>query len=336
MPGGYVYGWDDAAQEWVKVACTANGKLLIDPSGFLENPPTEDQDKKAPTSEWAYDHWKDASAHHARYTDQEACDAWKERSTTVTNGTYDNLDLDDYNLVYLDTSSGNIILRGIKPGYNGKRIRFFKVATSNEAFLYHNHASGVANGKIFTSNYSTQRTGTIYTVGFELIYYGNYWRQTCMLIYRSNDLFDDTPGNGDLAKGPTSNWAYDHENNVSAHHARYTDAEAVGSFYNRFKTLTDGTYTDESLDGISMLMLNTGSGDINLKGLSDGVSGQIVICFKNSQSNDVNIYNNSGDAAAGDKIFTFSNTDESIVGNDRGGFILIYYSAQWYIIDKLT
>jgi len=41
-------------------------------SDHLENPPTEDEATKAPTSEWAFDHDADVDAHHAKYTDAEA------------------------------------------------------------------------------------------------------------------------------------------------------------------------------------------------------------------------------------------------------------------------
>lgn len=72
MPGVYLQGWDSVAKKWVKIICDAAGKLMIDPTLILENPPTEDESKKAPSSEWAYDHWKAAGAHHVKYTDLEA------------------------------------------------------------------------------------------------------------------------------------------------------------------------------------------------------------------------------------------------------------------------
>lgn len=72
MSGGYLYGWDNVNSKWVKVVCDANGKLKIDPALILENLPTEDETKKGATSEWLYDHWKNAAAHHAKYTDLEA------------------------------------------------------------------------------------------------------------------------------------------------------------------------------------------------------------------------------------------------------------------------
>jgi len=72
MAGTYLYGWDSVNSKWVKLVCDATGKLKIDPTLILENPPTEDLATKAATSEWSYDHWKDASAHHAKYTDAES------------------------------------------------------------------------------------------------------------------------------------------------------------------------------------------------------------------------------------------------------------------------
>jgi hypothetical protein len=72
MPGGYLRGWDAVNEVWVKITCDADGKIIIDPTAILENPPTEDEDKKAPTSEWAFDHAVNAAAHHAKYTDAEA------------------------------------------------------------------------------------------------------------------------------------------------------------------------------------------------------------------------------------------------------------------------
>ena len=70
----FLQGWDSTpgAEKWVKLICDNTGRLIIDPTAILENPPTEDEAKKAATSEWAYDHWKDAAAHHAKYTDDES------------------------------------------------------------------------------------------------------------------------------------------------------------------------------------------------------------------------------------------------------------------------
>lgn len=72
MPGGQLFAWDDTNEVWVRLVCDSNGYLKIDKSELFENPPTEDEDKKGPSSEWAFDHAADEDAHHSRYTDAEA------------------------------------------------------------------------------------------------------------------------------------------------------------------------------------------------------------------------------------------------------------------------
>ena len=39
-------------------------------------------------------------------------------------------------------------------------------------------------------------------------------------------IFEDPPTNGETTKAPNSNWAFDHDADPAAHHAKYTDAEA--------------------------------------------------------------------------------------------------------------
>lgn len=67
--GVQLWGWDSANSVWVKVLVNSAGKLIIDPSEIFENPPTNGETAKAPQSDWAYDHWKDPNAHHARLHD---------------------------------------------------------------------------------------------------------------------------------------------------------------------------------------------------------------------------------------------------------------------------
>ena len=81
MAGTYLFGWDSVNKVWVKLVCDANGKLKIDPTLILENPPTENLATKAALSEWSYDHWKDASAHHVKFTALEAQTACKLNGT---------------------------------------------------------------------------------------------------------------------------------------------------------------------------------------------------------------------------------------------------------------
>ena len=61
---------EDGTGTWHVAVCDSNGylKINLDISTLLENPPTEDGSGKAPTSEWAFDHKANASAHHTKYT----------------------------------------------------------------------------------------------------------------------------------------------------------------------------------------------------------------------------------------------------------------------------
>ena len=53
-----------------------------------------------------------------------------------------------------------------------------------------------------------------------------YWHQQDIVLFRTNDLFQNNPLDNWTTKGPTSNWAFEHKADVDAHHAKYTDAEA--------------------------------------------------------------------------------------------------------------
>lgn len=67
-----IMGWDATAKVARRILVNDEGKLIIDPSEIFEDPPTDGETGKAPTSNWAFDHAADASAHHARYTDAES------------------------------------------------------------------------------------------------------------------------------------------------------------------------------------------------------------------------------------------------------------------------
>lgn len=49
------------------------------------------------------------------------------------------------------------------------------------------------------------------------------------LIIDPTEIFEDNPTENEHGKAPTSDWGYEHENDASAHHAKYTDAEAVSA-----------------------------------------------------------------------------------------------------------
>lgn len=88
------------------------------------------------------------------------------------------------------------------------------------------------------------------------------------LIYSSVGLFEEVPTNGEVNKGPTSNWAYDHENDASAHHVKYTDAEAVAALESEYPFIT---YMDKSASA----NFNFNSGQVSIN-RSSGVTSIVA------------------------------------------------------------
>ena len=145
-------------------------------------------------------------------------------------------------------------------------------------------------------------------------------------------LFLENPPTEDVTnKAPTSEWAYDHWKDTTLHAPKYTDAEAVGAFYNRKLTLTTGTYTDESMTGISYLELDTSGGDITIEGLADGTEGQMIFCVKGVFGNHVDITHGDAGVGANDKIYCVTAGNESIAAGHYGCFWLVYQDSKWFI-----
>lgn len=225
----YLYGWDPDNNEWVKVQCDANGKLKIDPALILENPPTEDEDKKAPSSEWAYDHAADAGAHHDKYTDADVAAAPGNRTIVITTGTYDDLDLTNIDIVYLDTSGGNISLRGFEGGAQGKKVTFVKYYPVNNVSVTHQRMALPVGTRLCTTINGSWSCNSAFRCIFNFIYYSVTWYMNDLVLSDRTFLFDTTPTEGLGTKGINSGWAYTHENDDDAHHVKYTDAEALAA-----------------------------------------------------------------------------------------------------------
>ena len=102
-----LHGWDSINEVWVKLLCNAEGKLIIDPSEIFEDVPTDNEHGKAPTSDWAYDHKADASAHHVRYSDAEAKAACKLSGTLY------------YSAPGTDMHIGGSVARSVDRAYTG-------------------------------------------------------------------------------------------------------------------------------------------------------------------------------------------------------------------------
>lgn len=69
------------------------------------------------------------------------------------------------------------------------------------------------------------------------------------------EIWDDTPTNGELAKGVTSDWAFDHVNDVDAHHAKaivFVDVGDAAAFHYAETDLTiDSSWNDLNIASYS-------------------------------------------------------------------------------------
>lgn len=303
MPGAYLWGWDAAAEAWVKCLVNADGKLIINPTGFLENPPTEDEAEKAPTSEWAFDHDADASAHHVKYTDAEArasIDDIFNSSGVMTRYINTNYRyFENLNKFSIKWDAGSTHYCDVKSIDNSPDV----------AFRGREIGVGYPNTRLRLWN----GTGYSYAIRDDTF-------QAALALY-----LEETPTNGVVNKAPTSNWAYDHDADASAHHAKYTDAEAVMAYYNRTVELTTGTYTDYDVTDLSYISLSTSGGNIDIKGWANGIYGQMIFFSRLTSANTITIYHN--DASATEKIYT--TTSANVVVSSYSTFYMIYIGGVW-------
>jgi len=183
----FLQGWDSTpgAEKWVKLICDNTGRLIIDPTAILENPPTEDEAKKAATSEWAYDHWKDAAAHHAKYTDAD--------SRAAIGGLFNGLGEMLINLNGLFRQIVNISQLTLKATYGSAFYTFISAFPTAPELQIGMYQGGVG-----------------YVAGTIKIYNGTAFETVIV----------DTVMDAAILT---------HKNISAAHHARYTNAEAVAA-----------------------------------------------------------------------------------------------------------
>ncbi len=217
MPGAYLYGWCDDPAGWVKCLVTEQGKLIIDPTEIFEDDPTDNEHGKAPTSNWAHDHEELTTAHHAKYTDAEAVASFGNRAVTLTAGTYSDYDLLNVNVIYFDGSAGDISLQGFAGGTDGKVVFLVKSIAQGYVNVYHQHAGAAVGDKIRTSNLQNMIFDSGYFGVAILVYKDDHWHFNNFIYNYWNRLFDNTPLDGVWIRGITSNWAFDHNADMTKH-----------------------------------------------------------------------------------------------------------------------
>ena len=98
--------------------------------------------------------------------------------------------------------------------------------------------------------------------------------------------------------------------------------------------IANGTFTNTSVAGASMLRVDSSGGHCYIKGLDGGVEGQMLYIIKTSNANELVLYNNSTNASAGDRILlpgctADDDTDYVTLAAGYGGWVLIYQGSYW-------
>ncbi len=196
MGGGYLFGWDPDAEGWVKVACNPAGELDIDATAIFENPPTEDEAAKGPSSEWAFDHNANASAHHSKYTDVNSRAAIGNVLTSTGKvATSFNV---NYGMVF---NCGTFELKA-------SAIAEYKVQFLSNAGYPIVYVRGYQTGVGYVATEWHIFDGTVYV---KVIDENSF--QTNLALYLEN-----VPTEEQATKAPTSKWAFAHNANSAAHH----------------------------------------------------------------------------------------------------------------------
>jgi len=294
MAGGFLYGWYDAGGKWVKIACNAAGKLLSDVSAFFENPPTEGETGKGPSSDWAFDHAADTAAHHAKYTDVEARAAIGDLLSSI-GVMQKNLNANFYDVLYLRNFT-----------FKSAQAHAYQITMSSYGASRH-------------MRFLSYQVGVGY-VTFDILKYNG--SVNVLVIDQDNfqaeldNYLEAAPSDGVTDKAPQSAWAYTHENNAGAHHEKYTDSEA------REACKLDGTLY-WSCPGIHFDALYPDVNDITKHNTgvlgveADGIALVAAVDLPNGATiTGVVVY---GDAAAEAETFTLARSQLSAFGVDTIG-----------------
>jgi len=226
-----------------------DGTLTISNDIDIDQTPADGNTNNPISSDYMYDHVNASDAHHSRYTDAEA--------RAATDGQIDADTVDGAQLADIqaeidgDISTHASIADVHHAKYtDGEAIAAINGDTDHGSTAQHDYrtdeeirdtiASFVVGGTNVTITHDDENN----TLTFESVD-TNTWRDV-----------DDVPVDGATNVSVSSNWAYDHENDVNAHHAKYTDAEA--------RAATDGQIDADTVDGAHLVDIqNEINGDIS-------------------------------------------------------------------------
>lgn len=195
---------------------------------YFEDSPADGEVTRGPTSNWAHDHAADANAHH----------------TPTGGGDIDHADLANvlagqHHVKYLNSEA--VSAMGAKADanplhhdrYDEKGLEGFSFGKEGtqpaaKTFWWYTY-NDVSYTAFFKREAGWNGNFTFYQSG-NLPFLFNIAGTIVLRLLAAGgveEIWDDTPTNGQVTKGVTSDWAYDHVNNTAAHHSRYLDSEAV-------------------------------------------------------------------------------------------------------------
>lgn len=197
---------------------------------YFEENPADGEVTRGPTSNWAYDHVNDISAHHVKAV-----------SGDINHASIVGVTAAQHHAKYLNSEA--VSAMGAKA--DGNPLNHDKLILENEQALYLNQ-NRVADQQVSIYMYAKAGGGSSNNIirysgtnshwdfnqggsGKIRFYFAGQLRLELLNAGGLGGCWDDTPTNGQQNKGVTSDWAYDHVNAVAAHHSQYLDSDAISA-----------------------------------------------------------------------------------------------------------
>lgn len=175
---------------------------------YFDDTPGDGEVTRGPTCNWAYDHENDPDNHHADFQAADAVTAMGAKA--AGNPLHHDAFVPE---LLEDIEFGKDLDANVRLDLN------FYSSTSVQPTFQLIRGSGWSGALQFYNN----------SIGDILFQQGSITTMTLKYNAGVEGIWDDTPTNGQVQKGVTSDWAFDHDADAAAHHSKYLDADAVSA-----------------------------------------------------------------------------------------------------------